>query len=204
MAKHHIYQTDDFDELRIWWDKVEPTYAHIGRPSSKYVNEFERCLLNASLTDIETIVDYGCGGGNLGHYLFEKKEIAYYIGMDLSKRSIDAAKRRFDNFKSDFILIGTEDFQFPDADAFMCFHVIQHFMNLDYTDRFFDSLNETKYKFLFLQFRKAEIPEHHAENTDISVMLPIDYVISKLNTYHLKEHSYYKRDNYIYSKWSKK
>lgn len=204
MSAQHVYQTDNFNEVRIWWDKIDPPYAHIGRLSSEYANEFQRCLLNTSLVNIESIVDYGCGGGNLGCYLFEKKEIEYYIGMDISKRSIDAAKERLDGLKSDFVLIETEDFQFPDADAFMCFHVIQHFPNLDYTDRFFSALNETNYKFLFIQFRYANLPQNNKECTDISIQLPIDYIISRLKRYPLLNQTYYKRDNYIYSQWGLK
>lgn len=199
-----MYRAGNFDEVRIWWEEVEETYAHIGRPLFQYNDEFQRCLLNAPLGNIRSIVDYGCGGGNLGIHLFEKGEIEYYIGIDISRRSIEAAKKRLVGRKSEFVLNETEDFQFPDADAFMCFHVIQHFPNLDYANKFFRALNETNYKSLYIQFRYGETSLNNEGCVDISILLPLDYIISRLDKYQLLNQTYYKKDNYIYTQWGHK
>jgi len=80
----------------------------------------------------ETIVDFGCGNGNLLEVLYRNKfKQSRYIGIDIRQKTIDAAKEKFSmvdwaEFIADDLIIPTTDFTQLKGDKVCSFEVMEH------------------------------------------------------------------------------
>lgn len=141
----------------------------------------------------KTVIDYGCGGGWIGKFLFEKKNIKAYLGIDIAQRSIDAAKENLKEHDDKvFLLIDPNnlpDFSQMKADLFISLSCIQHFPDKEYLDYFLDVLNKSEIKTLILQVKYSDTTrfrEHPYKTThDIGngCFTNFKYLQSKLTNY---------------------
>ena len=80
----------------------------------------------------ETIVDFGCGNGNLLEVLYRNKfKQSRYIGIDIRQKTIDTAKEKFSmvdwaEFIADDLIIPTTDFTQLKGDKVCSFEVMEH------------------------------------------------------------------------------
>jgi 2-polyprenyl-3-methyl-5-hydroxy-6-metoxy-1,4-benzoquinol methylase len=70
------------------------------------------CYLSARLLKISTVLDLGCGRGSLLRALREKGWSGNYCGVDISKRSIDDARKIADQ-RSAWVVSDFESFHSP-------------------------------------------------------------------------------------------
>lgn len=104
------------------------------------------------------IVDYGCGGGWLGKFLFEKTAIKKYIGVDVAERSIAFAKNNLPKTKTKVQLIKIEPWdqliflKRKKIDILVSVACIQHFPTQEYLLIWLAELNSLKLEWIILQF----------------------------------------------------
>jgi SAM-dependent methyltransferase len=200
------------NNVSSFWDSCKSTYAHLKndhRVISKG-NKLEETLHKIFLDCIDfknkTVIDYGCGGGFLGKYLFEEKEIKKYIAYDISKRSLSFARKTIGNKNSEFILV--EDgfyFENNSADVFISLACIQHFPDKYFLDYFTKKVNESKCKFVVLQYRYNDETvfnsayEYDDGDTRLACMLDENYFKDNLTNYKLVYDSEKQNGEYVYT-----
>ena len=90
------------------------------------------------------VLDYGIGGGYLGEVLFKEYEIASYVGVDISQKSLSAAAKtlslQIDQGKVR-LLLTPQDFNTLKPDVLISQAVIQHFPSVKYLDSFLANVN---------------------------------------------------------------
>lgn len=80
----------------------------------------------------ETIVDFGCGKGNLLEVFYRNKfKCKKFIGIDIRKQTIEAAKEKFKavdwaEFISDDLIVPEVDYNLFQADKVCTFEVAEH------------------------------------------------------------------------------
>jgi SAM-dependent methyltransferase len=99
----------------------------------------------------ETIVDFGCGKGNLLEVLYRNRfKCKKYIGIDIRKQTIEQSKEKYQNvdwaeFICDDLIINQVDYKQLKADKVCTFEVIEHVGKQNakvFLDNFLDCGNE--------------------------------------------------------------
>lgn len=92
----------------------------------------------------KTVVDFGCGDGLLGHYLFQKHGISRYVGYDISSVNIESAKKILQGTNSKLIesRLDPWDFKAELPDVFVSLACVIHFPGIEYLDHWLRSVNE--------------------------------------------------------------
>lgn len=153
--------------VRAWENRVGEETAHLKEgqtvTAARLNGMFKSGLQGINVKD-KRILDYGCGGGFLGKFLFEEDyPIAQYLGMDITHRAMDATLRRLEEYKKagkvEVTKINPTDI--PDlslfkVDILTCFNVIQHFGDKEYFEYFFKKLNNSEIPVLIFNYRQGE------------------------------------------------
>lgn len=122
--KKHSYNTTDLNPLTTFERHVfhRDQFAHYLR--------WTHILREAKIGD--TIVDFGCGQGNLLEVLYRNKfKCTEYIGMDIRPKTIELAAEKFKmvewaTFLVQDLIYPTEPFELFGADKVCSFEVIEH------------------------------------------------------------------------------
>lgn len=152
--------------VRWWWDTYASStfshreYNHLGG-EKQLIKGYHRLWLNTFCGDgrcnSARIVEYGIGGGLLGELLLNTSA-THYDGIDISQKSLDAARVRLSKRFRDnrFRLHNTTvDFASLRPSIFISQAVIQHFPSFNYTLRFLDRVNRCGADYLMLQIRNG-------------------------------------------------
>lgn len=133
----------------------------------------------------KTVIDYGCGGGWFGEYLFKEKGIKKYIGFDICKKSITAAKKKLKDYDAEIIQVKEHiDFSKYKADIFTTMECIQHFPARVYLINFLKSINESKIPELMIQYRRGRGVSFNYKNVMTWMCkLPVGYIDNHLTKY---------------------
>lgn len=147
--------------LQAFWENCDQNFAHLtlSRHLSGYeklCSAWEREFISKINFKDKRVIDYGLGGGHLGKYLFDKKEISHYYGIDISNRSLKYAEKNLTTHSSKLSLIDTNSFYstFKEkADIFVSQACIQHFPNMKYLTSFLNKINLLECDTVMLQIR---------------------------------------------------
>ncbi len=74
------------------WNSVESQHAR-----------FQILLQHLKIEPYSTILDFGCGYGELFAYLWERNSLLNYLGFDIVKTSIETAKKLHSNSQANFV-----------------------------------------------------------------------------------------------------
>lgn len=142
-----------FIKIREKWDGKQIPYEHTNYEERK--DDIYKQIVEGYDFEGKTIIDFGCGAGHLGKYLFENFNIKKYIGIDTSKVSINFAKERLRNYDNKELILMDEFFDFSkyEADIFISIFCIRYFPDRLYLDEFLKKVNESKCKDLIIQYR---------------------------------------------------
>lgn len=89
--------------------------------------QYEKFFLN-NIKAKDTILDIGCGNGFLAHAISQKA--SKVIGIDISKKNIEFAKKRFNKENIDYIFGDATNHQFKEKfDAIILSNVLEHIEN---------------------------------------------------------------------------
>jgi len=182
------------DELKNFWEKCETGLVQLNMTTKNeniLMNRFRGYVMPDMGVRLhgKTVIDYGVGGGYFGELLLDVANVNY-IGIDISERSIENAKKRLGKYhKTEFHLV-PDTFDQYEADIFCCFTCIQHFVTKDYLDEFLDKVNNSKCEELYLQIRYHETLKMLGSTKDGSrvyygCMLPASYLTEHLTNYEL-------------------
>ena len=156
----------------------------------KYLNEID--------FDNKTIIDYGCGGGYLGRYLFGNYNINRYIAFDISERSVLRTEENLQRYINKEVIIIEEDhdirFVNYNPDVFCCFACIIHFPTQLYLDIFLENVNKCEAEYLILEIRDMhrgtafkEIPYKTFKDGNRACITESCYLTDRLTNYILYE-----------------
>ena len=153
--------------LQSWWDTHAPAYfAHIDYArlggESNMIKGWRRVWLKRFCNDGRCnrarVVEYGIGAGLLGEHLLRNYSAAHYDGVDISQKSLGAARARLSHAfeASRFAVHSTAvDFASLRPSLFISQAVIQHFPSLNYTLAFLRRVNHCGAEYLMLQTRNG-------------------------------------------------
>jgi SAM-dependent methyltransferase len=196
------------EKAKSFWEKCDTTFAHITpdrwlKSRDHLVNSFSKKFDPFNPTD-KIIVDYGIGAAHLGIYLFENENIKKYIGIDISERSLNAAKislSKYDQSKID-LRSTPVDFSKLNADIFCSFAVIQHFPNKEYLDDFLINLKNSGIPEIIIQIRHSRVNAFsddydNQEDAKLACRTNKGYVLKMLELYEcIKESKIDEKTNY--------
>jgi len=184
------------DELKDFWEKCDTGLVQLNistENENKLMSRFEQYVMPrmGKRVDGKTIIDYGVGGGYFGDMVLQIAN-AKYIGIDISERSLNNAKKRLEKYHNTEFHLVPDSFDQFEADIFCCFACIQHFVTKEYLDEFLDKVNNSKCEELYLQIRHHDTLKMLGDLKDGSkvyygCMLPATYLNERLTNYTLME-----------------
>lgn len=149
-----------FDESKFW-DSLPKNIAHLDSKtnSHNYIENLSKILSYFSIPyKNSTVIDYGIGNAQLYKALI-KFNIKHYIGIDISQRSINHAKKFIKKNPSSIkvSLYKTPiDIQNISADILVCLSTIQHFPSINHCKNFLLNINNSNLNYVLLQIRYSE------------------------------------------------
>lgn len=147
------------NKLVDFWDNCDPIFSHINisgylKSPAELAKSWESNFISEYDFSNKTVIDYGIGGGFLGLYLFQNKNIKKYIGFDISERQLNEAKNNLNGYQTELINVeNRKPFKAYPADIFVSQAVIQHFPNEKYLIDFLVDLNDSEINEIMLQIR---------------------------------------------------
>ena len=201
-------QDSDKDDKRFnnYWDTCDPTTAHLEFPPEDFTKGFniygglekwmdiaEERFGKKYEWDGSTVLDYGCGGGNLGQYMITRKKVSKYIGLDISDRSLSVASQKVNQPQAEFYREEEVSFEQFSPDFIVCLAVIQHFPSFKYYKNWCERVNNSGAKDVIIQVRDLgdhakSIGVKYEENDDplLALRLSDECVVSDLTNYQVK------------------
>jgi SAM-dependent methyltransferase len=165
-----------------WNEKATDQFRHV-EINQTILDNYEKYLNGIDLKN-KVVIDYGCGGGYLGKYLFEEKDIKKYIGFDICDISINAAKKLLKEYDAKIVKVKSHiDFSQYKADVFVSLECIQHFPTKRYLDNFLKGVNNSKIKELLIQYRFGNLIFTPANVMTWMCKLPLGYLTKHLTNY---------------------
>lgn len=198
-------------EIQSYWDNADSNMAHL---SYNYVKSafpvWEKYFLTSVDFIDKTVIDYGIGGGFLGQILLQKYHVKKYIGIDISQRQLNIAKKNINNDKKTEFYLVPVDLQNFKADILVSQSVIQHFPTENILTDFLINVNKSQCNTLILQIRHNNITTFSNNyNSKHSVVYGcytnLDFITPYLFNYFIKNKSDInpktKYQNFIFTKF---
>jgi SAM-dependent methyltransferase len=189
--------------IDFWNNHATPEACHIsGYKSRDRLYEMYELFMIPGFVHFEgkTIVNYGCGGGQLERLLHEKYGIKKSISIDIAERSIEAAKHYLKDYNSEFVLCDTDCMQFVSGKdekyIFMSCECIHHFPDQNYLDEWLDCLNSQDYEWVILyykprkkgvRFDSKSYDDFDCKKISRACSVSTEYMAEKLERYDLVE-----------------
>lgn len=165
-----------------WNKKATDEFCHI-KIDDNIKNNYIKYLSEIDLEN-KVVIDYGCGGGHLGKYLFKEKKILKYYGFDICDKSIKSAEKNLKNYDATLIKVDKHiDFSIYNADIFISFECIQHFPTFQYLLSFLKTVNESKISEILLQIRTGKITFVNKNVMTFICKIPDNIIIDNLKNY---------------------
>lgn len=146
--------------MRFIWERAGDRMAHLGerKETRDLLHKHYKEELLAVEFEGKRIIDFGCGGAMLGKYIFKAASPKCYIGYDISKASLNGARKNLkglDPKKISLVYLDKHawDFKARDPDLIIALSVIIHFPFKSYLDNFLQSCNESGANELILMIR---------------------------------------------------
>lgn len=188
-------------EYNEFWENCGLKYAHLIETSQRredhFFNGYKELLfdyidsINLELKN-KTVIDYGCGGGFLGKYLFRKYQIKKYIGLDIAKRSLAIAENNLINCEEKEFHIVPVRFSNFNADFLFSFSVFQHLPSKKSLKEILININNSGIKYIGLHYRHSEEiifnNNYNIKNGNIGLccLINSEYLEKKLTNYKIK------------------
>ena len=148
----------------LYWEKRYQTGGHSGLGSFNRLAEFKSEIINKFILEnrIESVIEFGCGDGNiLTHLKFPK-----YIGLDVSESAIKKCSEIYKNDKSKTFIYFKPEFFYDNAKIFesdlalsldVIYHLIEDEMFYRYMTLLFSSAK--KYVIIYSSNKKVNSPK---------------------------------------------
>lgn len=188
----------NIEQVEKFWDNSDKNFSHLTIPNW-LINRWEKYFLNKIDFNNKSVIDYGIGGGYLGKLLFDEYNLQKYVGIDISQRQLDHAKKYLKNTNSYFYKTPIQ-FNKLNADIFISQAVIQHFPNEEYLVDFLKNINFSNCEFIMLQIRhnkETKFSENYKKISDVAFACQTnhEYIVNYLYNYKLDFSSEILKDN---------
>jgi hypothetical protein len=158
------------EEMKKFWNTCPPEFSHLKIQDQDLVAvvDWDEAFLK-KLNEImylreASVVDYGCGGGQLGSHLHKHYGIRGYTGMDISARSRLGAYHHLQAYccgtdestKQLWFDICEHDIDFSSFiynQVFISQATMQHFPSVEYLLDFLDNIDGSGIPYVVLQYR---------------------------------------------------
>lgn len=185
------------DIIRAWEERVGPMTAHIKGcvDEKQLLTLYAKAIQRVDFSG-KCVLDYGCGGGLFGEFLFANTSILQYVGLDIATRSLAAAEKllTIDNdFSENCNFIKIDPFSTPDLsllkiDILFCMNVIQHFPTQEYLDNWIEMVNNSGIENIILHFREGPLffqvePYKTTKEINLANTVPKKYIVKGLSNY---------------------
>jgi len=200
------------EKIKNFWNNCETAFSHneiIGHLKSEndLYKFWENNFINRINFKNKVVLDYGIGGGYLGKYLFSKKNIKYYFGIDISIRSLKKADFILGKYSKKYELLNCETFYSnsninKNIDIIVCQACIQHFPNENYLIIFLQKINQLNANTIMLQiaYKKKNIFNCKDYTTKENVVRACytnnDFILKYLTNYNINYSSEIAKNNY--------
>ncbi len=192
LAKLRNIRQDGYAEgLQDFWESCEPEFAHLQtqrwlRSEAHLRRSYERDFLFLLDWKGLAVADYGIGGAYLGRHLLQAHGIRRYVGVDISERTLQVARRNLAEIADTFELhrVGV-DFSTMAVDVFVSIACIQHFPAEGYLADFLANLDQSGIHKVILQFRHSETTKFEPEYPALSCRTNARYLLAALPHYSL-------------------
>lgn len=208
---------------RQWWERdSSKVFAHrdmggyLGGEGTVEADWMRHFLTKYNWQD-KSVLDYGIGGGFLGKFLFSQYKLGKYVGVDISQKSLDAAKTNLASQMADGkvqLALTPQAFKQYTPDILVCQAVIQHFPSVTYLDDFLKNVNDSGAADVMLQVRygpqtsaSAKGYFDHESLSDVGQLLHTnsEYLSARLPAYNLVwTDGPDKQRSYLFTGWSRK
>ena len=146
----------------------------------------------------KVLIDYGCGGGLLGKYLFLfEHNIKKYIGIDIADRCVNEARLNnlcWYNKEVEIDIIKTNpnepvNISQLKGGILVCINVIRYLPDIEYVNDLLDKFNKSRVKYIALNFRLAnknnfrEKKYKTTEDIGLACVLSLQSVVEQMKRY---------------------
>lgn len=194
--------------IRAWQSRVGQRTAHLNfelfTPGdleklykqydlvTKYLEE------NDCLNDKTTLIDFGCGGGLYGKYLYQWEYLLKkYIGVDIADRCITESRLNnmcWMNKNVEVEIIKTDPIELTElnkykADVFICLNVVRYFPDMEYVNLFFKWLNRSRIDKIIFNFKLGkengfrEKPYKTTTDIGLANQLSLETIVESMSKY---------------------
>lgn len=201
----------DQKKLSLFWDEqVQGQFKHylnteFDKKLRKYKRDLkEKMLRYIDFSEIDTAIDWGCGGG-VGALLLS--DYCSVIILDISETSLEKCSQLLNKnnkkIKQKIKLDDLSSFEVNEnIDLIFCTSVIQHFPLLEYWNRVVEIWKKINPKWIAIQIRHGDQNKwseeeyfNETKNYILGLILTTDEVINKFDSYELV-HNELIDDNY--------
>lgn len=180
------------NKVKNFWETSDPKFSHL---HDNLMDDPENNFMKFIDFEDKIVLDYGCGSAILGKTLFDQKNINKYIGVDISKRSLEYSKNTLIDYKQVELLHETEYYdQNSNCDIFISRACIQHFPDMEYLNKFLGKIKEINPDTVMLQIRTngtnicKDMPYDSIENVVSRCYTTPEYISEKFGDEYKLEH----------------
>jgi len=143
---------NNMDKIQNFWETSDSNFSHL---HTKLMDDPENNFMKFIDFKGKIVLDYGCGSAILGKTLFDQKGIIKYIGVDISKRSLEYSKNILKDYEQTELLHDSDYYgdTKPECDIFISRACIQHFPDMEYLNNCLLKLKEISPEIIMLQIR---------------------------------------------------
>ena len=208
----------DKEYIRAWQGRVGSRTVHLNPESFEPVgiqyltSQYSLVTENINVNERSVIVDYGCGGGLFGVYLFNwEYNPKKYIAIDIANRCVNEARLNTMCWEQENKKTITEvieinpvqlfDFTLLRANIFVMLNVVRYFPDIEYVNMFFDRLNKSKIKTIIFNFRKGDknsfskTPYKTTKDIGNANILTTETIINLMNNYQIEKTKILSKDD---------
>ena len=147
---------------KYWEHHIDKGHKHIASYMSdfkinEHIKRLQRHIKNIEFNKINTILDWGCGGGILSKYLSQFGDVMI---LDISEESLKECIKYVDFKPTQSILFpnNPDDFNIPNIkiDLINCIAVIHHFPSIDYWNKISAIWNKINPIYIMVQIKIAK------------------------------------------------
>jgi len=137
-----------------YWDKIDKEFLSNWQFSEKHLNDesFNWLIDFIKTSDVESILDVGCGAGALLYKIIQANIHVKYTGIDISKNQIDIAQKAFNEFKDSFHHIDSIENWSEKVDVVVLRHVLAHQDTLEQMQTLLSKSVQLSNKYLVIIF----------------------------------------------------
>lgn len=155
-----LFRSKKFSSKQYWEERYQ-NGGNSGAGSYGRLAKFKAEVINKFVKDnkIHSVIEFGCGDGNQLKFF----EIPQYIGLDISKKSLDLCKNLYSkDLKKSFFLYDQDSFfdnsGFFKADLTMSLDVIYHLVEDQVFDKYMRDLfgSSNKYVMVYASNKKDQ------------------------------------------------